>query len=189
MVGCHPPVCLVCLWPPAAFSFDQSLLWTAPFWTTLSVGYKRSKRARKDTDGKLLDSCKLAESCDLIFYLWPAPLICVARPSQPRLTPASSHNKIRAAPIWCRNKVAWKLFFLKNWGSMERTLADINEGANRGEYLMVELYNWLPELCLSLTPKSRTNWQESSAEIRVKPKRVGSLFDKNNIIVCIAGLW
>ena len=131
MVGCHRPVCLVCLWPPAAFSFDQSLLWTAPFWTTLSVGYKRSKRARKDTDGKLLDSCKLAESCDLIFYLWPAPLICVARPSQPRLTPASSHNKIRAAPIWCRNKVAWKLFFLKNWGSMERTLADIHEGANR----------------------------------------------------------
>jgi len=45
------------------------------------------------------------------------------------------NDKIRAAQIWCRNKVAWKFFLLsKNWGSMEWTLADIYEGANRSEY-------------------------------------------------------
>ena len=46
------------------------------------------------------------------------------------------NDKIRAAQIWCRNKVAWKLFFSfsENWGSMERTHADIYEGPNRGEY-------------------------------------------------------
>ena len=57
-----------------------------------------------------------------------------------------------------------KAFFSENWGSMERTLADTYEGANRGEYqgtfhyffrsdIMVELHNWLPELFLDIDIK------------------------------------
>jgi len=48
---------------------------------------------------------------------------------------------------------------------MERTLADVHEGANRGQYqstfhffsersdIMVELHNWLPELFLVIDIK------------------------------------
>ena len=47
--------------------------------------------------------------------------------------------------------------------------------------IMVELPNWLPELFLVIDIKieySRTNWPGSSAEIRVKPRKVGSPFGK-----------
>jgi len=44
------------------------------------------------------------------------------------------NDKIRAAQFWSRIKVAWKVFFWKNWGAWSAKLADIYEGANRGEY-------------------------------------------------------